>query len=132
MTRETIAKFVDAFLADDAEECHKPEYENLAALVTMTYTESAWRTAMKRGAPEPPMPTLSPRHESAVLDAIMSNAYSGEPLEVSLSRLAKAVQQLGFPSLTAFSATAAYNTFPQLSETFYVPSRNTRNHRRPR
>ena len=33
MTRETIAKFVDAFLADDAEECHKPEYENLAALV---------------------------------------------------------------------------------------------------
>ena len=132
MTRETIAKFVDAFLADDAEECHKPEYENLAALVTMTYTESAWRTAMKRGAPEPPMPTLSPRHESAVLDASMSNAYSGEPLEVSLSRLAKAVQQLGFPSLTAFSATAAYNTFPQLSETFYVPSRNTRNHRRPR
>lgn len=132
MTRETIAKFVDAFLADDAEECHKPEYENLAALVTMTYTESAWRTAMKRGAPEPPMPTLSPRHESAVLDAIMSNAYSGEPLEVSLSRLAKAVQQLGFPSLTAFSATAAYNTFPQLSETFYAPSRNTRNNRRPR
>ena len=132
MTRETIAKFVDAFLADDAEECHKPEYENLAALVTMTYTDSAWRTAMKRGAPEPPMPTLSPRHESAVLDAIMSNAYSGEPLEVSLSRLAKAVQQLGFPSLTAFSATAAYNTFPQLSETFYAPSRNTRNHRRPR
>lgn len=55
MTRETIAKFVDAFLADDAEECHKPEYENLAALVTMTYTESAWRTAMKRGAPELPM-----------------------------------------------------------------------------
>lgn len=55
MTRETIAKFVDAFLADDAEECHKPEYENLAALVTKTYTESAWRTAMKRGAPEPPM-----------------------------------------------------------------------------
>ena len=132
MTRETIAKFVDAFLADDAEECHKPEYENLAALVTMTYTESAWRTAMKRGATEPPMPTLSPRHESAVLDAIMSNAYSGEPLEVSLSRLAKAVQQLGFPSLTAFSATAAYNTFPQLSETFYAPSRKTRNHRRPR
>lgn len=132
MTRETIAKFVDAFLADDAEECHKPEYENLAALVTMTYTDSAWRTAMKRGAPEPPMPTLSPRHESAVLDAIMSNAYSGEPLEVSLSRLAKAVQQLGFPSLTAFSATAAYNTFPQLSETFYAPSRNTRNNRRPR
>ena len=132
MTRETIAKFVDAFLADDAEECHKPEYENLAALVTMTYTESAWRTAMKRGAPEPPMPTLSPRHESAVLDVIMTNAYSGEPLEVSLSRLAKAVQQLGFPSLTAFSATAAYNTFPQLSETFYAPSRNTRNNRRPR
>ena len=132
MTRETIAKFVDAFLADDAEECHKPEYENLAALVTMTYTDSAWRTAMKRGTREPPPPTLSPRHESAVLDAIMSNAYSGEPLEVSLSRLAKAVQQLGFPSLTAFSATAAYNTFPQLSEAFYVPSRNTRNHRRPR
>lgn len=49
MTRETIAKFVDAFLADDAEECHKPEYENLAALVAMTYAESAWRTAMKRG-----------------------------------------------------------------------------------
>lgn len=132
MTRETIAKFVDAFLADDAEECHKPEYENLAALVTMTYTESAWRTAMKCGAPEPPMPTLSPRHESAVLDAIMSNAYSGEPLEVSLSRLAKAVQQLGFPSLTAFSATAAYNTFPQLSESYYVPQNKRRTNRRPR
>lgn len=56
MTSETIAKFVDAFLADDADECNKPEYENLAVIVAMTYAESAWRTAMKRGTREPPPP----------------------------------------------------------------------------
>lgn len=121
MSDENIGKFLDGFLKGDGETANKPEFEELAAIVTMTYAESAWRTAFERGRPEPLTPRLDSRHEAAVLDVIMERSFPGERLEVSLARLTKAVQHLGFPTITAFSANAAYNTFPHLSEIPYEP-----------
>lgn len=126
----TIDKFLDAFLAGKADAADKPEFEELAAIVAMTYAKSAWRTAFERGAKEPPRPKL--RDESAVLDIIMTRSYPGEELDISLSRLLKAVQTLGFPYLNAFSAAAAYNTFPHLSEIPYEPRAKRRKARSAR
>lgn len=123
---KTIDAFLDRFLAGDGEAANAPEFEELAAIVAMTYAQSAWRTAFERGAKEPPRPKLEKKHEAAVLDVIMARSYPGERLEVSLARLAKAVQTLGFPSITAFSANAAFNTFPHLSEIPYEPRRKER------
>lgn len=123
---KTIGAFLDGFLAGDGETANRPEFEELAAIVAATYAESAWRTAFERGAKEPLRPKLEKKHERAVLDVIMARSYPGERLEVSLARLAKAVQSLGFPSITAFSANAAYNTFPHLTEIPYEPRRRER------
>ena len=120
---KTIDAFLDGFLAGDGEAAARPEFEELAAIVTAIYAESAWRKAFERGTKELPRPKLEKKHERAVLDVIMAYSFPGERIEVSLARLAKAVQSLGFPSITAFSATAAYNTFPHLSETPYVQRR---------
>lgn len=115
-TDADINAFLDAFLSDDAEAANRPEFESLAATVTAAYAESAYLDGHR-----PAVPRLKPGRESAVLDVIMSRAYPGENLEISLSRLSKAVQTLGFPLITAVSATFAYNTFPHLSEIPYVP-----------
>ena len=118
-----IERFIDGFLAGDGEAANRPEFEELAVIVAMTYAESAWERALKDGSRCPPRPKLAKKDEHAVVDVILSRSYPGERLDVSLARLAKAVQSLGFPSITAFSATAAYNTFPHLSETPYVQRR---------
>ena len=126
MTDADINAFLDGFLAGDGEAANDPKFEELAAIVAMTYAKSAWRTAFERGAKEPPRPVLKPSDQKSVLDVIMNRSYSGEALDISFSRMAKAVQTLGFPSITAFSATAAYNTFPHLSETPYEPRAKSR------
>ena len=52
----------------------------------------------------------------AVLDLIMYNSPSDEPLRLSASRLCRAVGYMGFPCVTAFSAWLAYRKFPRLKE----------------
>jgi hypothetical protein len=121
MTDADINKFLDGFLAGDGETANDPKFEELAATVAATYAAIAWKTAIRCGAKEPPPPRLEKRHERDVLDVIMARSYPGERLDVSLARLTKAVQYLGFPTITAFSATAAYNTFTHLTETPYEP-----------
>lgn len=118
-----MSRFLDAFLSGKAEAAESPEFAELAAVVTATYAASAWRTAMERGTTSPPMPTIAPEDEEAVIDVIMVYSYTAESLETGVTRLARAVQHLGFSRITPFAAMAAYQTFPHLSEVPYVGRR---------
>lgn len=120
-----LGRFIELFINDDPAAAG-PEYEDLAAAVAATYAASAWRTAIEQGRRAPPPPELKKGREGAVLDLIMERSYPGEALDVSLARVSKAVQTLGFPTVNAFSVAAAYNTFPQLSEVPYEPRRKPR------
>lgn len=49
-----------------------------------------------------------------LMDVVVSRAFSAEPLCVSVARVAKAVAVIGFDVCTAFTATCAYNIYPEL------------------
>lgn len=107
-----IETFTDAFLADDAKTAMRPEFEELAIATALTYAKS--------GAGTKNRPVLiKAGREQAVLDVIMENAYSGESLKMSLSRLSKAAGVIGFPCLNAFFALATYKIYQHLSEKPY-------------
>ena len=112
MTDAEIERFVDAFLGGDVERAMSPEFEGLAAEVASVYVESGCRAG---NAPA----KVKEGGEEALLDAIMRNAYPGESLEMSLSRVAKAAGALGFEVLSEFAASAAYKIFKQLTERPY-------------
>ena len=112
MTDKDIETFTTAFLADDAETAMRPEFEELAIATAMTYAKSG---GGMRNRPA----KIKPGREQAVLDVLMANAYPGERLEMSLSRLAKAAGAAGFPFLSAFTACATYKIFPHLTEKPY-------------
>lgn len=117
-----IETFTAAFLADDAKTAMRPEFEELAIATALTYAKSG--AGMQNGPAK-----IKPGREQAVLDVIMENAYSGESLQMSLSRLAKAAGVIGFPCLNAFFASATYKIYPHLTEKSYdgrKPSRANR------
>ena len=120
---DTIVKaFTDAFLADDAETAMRPQFEELAIATAMMYAKSGAGMGNRPAK-------IKPGREQAVLDVIMENAYSGESLQMSLSRLAKAAGVIGFPCLNAFFASATYKIYPHLTEKSYdgrKPSRANR------
>ena len=112
MTDKDIETFTAAFLADDAKTAMRPEFEELAIATALTYAKSG------AGTKNRPVPIKAGR-EQAVLDVIMENAYSGESLKMSLSRLSKAAGVIGFPCLNAFFASATYKIYPHLTERPY-------------
>lgn len=95
-----------------------PEFGGLAADVALAYIESG--CSLKN------LPAkVKEGEESALLDVIMKNAYSGESLEMSLSRVARAAGVLGFTVLSAFSASVTYKIFTQLTERPYGSRKST-------
>lgn len=118
MTEDTIDRFLDAFLGGDADKAMSPEFEGLAADVALAYIESGC------SAKNPPA-KVKEGGESALLDVIMDNAYPGESLELSLSRVARAAGVLGFTVLSAFSASVTYKIFTQLTERPYGSRKST-------
>ena len=112
MTDADIETFTDAFLADDAKTAMRPEFEELAIATALTYAKSGAGTK-NRSVP------IKAGREQAVLDVIMENAYSGESLKMSLSRLSKAAGVIGFPCLNAFFASVTYKIYPHLTEKPY-------------
>ena len=114
-----ISRFLDLFLAGKAEAADNPEYADLAATVTATFAKGAWKAAIERGEKSPPLPSMAAEDEEAVKDIVMTHAYSSESWRMSMFRLARAIQHLGFARITPFTAAAAYQTFPHMSEVPY-------------
>lgn len=119
MTDKDMDTFMTAFLADDAEVAMRPEFEEMAIAVAMTYAQGGggWRNGPAK---------IKPGRERAVLDVIMTHAYSGEGVEMSLARLSKAAGVLGFPCLNAIFSSATYKIFPHLTERPYHGRRRKR------
>lgn len=112
MTDNDIDTFTTAFLTDDADTAMRPEFEELAIATVLTYAASS---CSLKNATVP----IKPGREQAVIDVIMTNAYPGESLQMSLARLSRAAGVIGFPCLNAFFASATYKIYPQLSEVPY-------------
>lgn len=111
MTSAEREDAIAAFLRDDAELAADPRAVELLEVVADAWSDKAGdKRAVAR---------IKPGREAAVLDVIMSCAYTGEGLDMSLARLARAVGYMGLPYISAFTAHAAYHKFPHLTEKPY-------------
>lgn len=124
MSDETIERAIDAMLKGDTDTLFDGgDMEQIAVIMALTFASSPRKRGWRKFSSRLPRNNAE---KDKVLDIIMANAYAGESLKVSISRLAKATWFMGFEVLTPFAAMCAYRTFGKELTNEYARAKRAR------